>query len=140
MGLVVSSEITVRQIMRTIVSVDLKAKAKEAARLMVDKDIGSLIANRDGLPFGIVTERDLMEKIVAGGADPAKVTVGDVMTAPLATVDASASLIDAARKMVEKNIKRLVVTEHEKIIGIVSQTDLVQALTDFRKLAKLGIA
>ena len=129
-----------RQIMRTIVSVDLKAKAKEAARLMVDKDIGSLIANRDGLPFGIVTERDLMEKIVAGGADPAKVTVGDVMTAPLATVDASASLIDAARKMVEKNIKRLVVTEHEKIIGIVSQTDLVQALTDFRKLAKLGIA
>ena len=138
--MVVSSEITVRQIMRTIVSVDLKAKAKEAARLMVDKDIGSLIANRDGLPFGIVTERDLMEKIVAGGADPAKVTVGDVMTAPLATVDASASLIDAARKMVEKNIKRLVVTEHEKIIGIVSQTDLVQALTDFRKLAKLGIA
>lgn len=140
LGLVVSSDITVRQIMRTIVSVDLKAKAKEAARLMVDKDIGSLIANRDGLPFGIVTERDLMEKIVAGGADPAKVTVGDVMTAPLATVDASASLIDAARKMVEKNIKRLVVTEHEKIIGIVSQTDLVQALTDFRKLAKLGIA
>jgi len=126
--------------MRTIISIDSKAKAKDAARLMVEKGIGSLIANRDGLPFGIVTERDLMEKIVAQGSDPSKVSVGDVMVAPLATIDGSANLIDAARKMVEKQVKRLVVTEHDKIIGIVSQTDLVQTLTDFEKLAKLGMA
>lgn len=134
------AEITVRQIMRTIVSIDLKAKAKDAARLMVEKRIGSLIANRDGLPFGIVTERDLVKKIVAQATDPTKVTVGDIMTAPLATIDASSSLIDAARKMVEKQVKRLVVTEHDKIIGIVSQTDLVQSMTDFQKLAKMGMA
>ena len=134
-----SEKITLRDIMRTIVSIDSKAKAKDAARLMVEKGIGSLIANRDGLPFGIVTERDLMEKIVAEGTDPSKVTVADIMTAPLATIEASASLIDAARKMVEKQVKRLVVTEHEKIIGIVSQTDLVQSMTDFQKLAKLGM-
>jgi signal-transduction protein with cAMP-binding, CBS, and nucleotidyltransferase domain len=125
--------------MRTIISVDSKTKAKEAARLMAEKRIGSLIANRDGLPFGIVTERDLMTKIVAEGADPAKVSVGEIMTAPLATVDASASLVDAARKMVEKQVKRLVVTEHDKIIGIISQTDVVQHLSDFRTLAKLGM-
>jgi signal-transduction protein with cAMP-binding, CBS, and nucleotidyltransferase domain len=125
--------------MRTIISIDCKAKAKEAARMMVQKGIGSLVANRDGLPFGMITERDLMEKIVAPGADPSKVTVEDIMTAPLATIDASASLIDAARKMVEKQMKRLVVTEHDKIIGIVSQTDLVQTMTDFQKLAKMGM-
>jgi signal-transduction protein with cAMP-binding, CBS, and nucleotidyltransferase domain len=134
-----SSGATVSQVMRTIVSVDLKAKAKDAARLMAEKHIGSLIANRDGLPFGIVTERDLMTKIVAQGADPAKVSVGEIMTAPLATIDASASLIDAARKMVEKQVKRLVVTEHDKIIGIISQTDVVQHLSDFRTLAKMGM-
>ena len=134
-----SSEITVRQIMRTIVSVDLKAKAKDAARLMAEKRIGSLVANRDGLPFGIITERDLMEKIVAQGADPTKVTVGEIMTAPLASIEASASLIDAARKMVEKRVKRLVVTERDKIIGIISQTDVVQHLADFRTLAKMGM-
>jgi len=134
-----SSEITIRQLMRTIISIDCKAKAKEAARMMVQKGIGSLVANRDGLPFGMITERDLMEKIVAPGADPSKVTVEDIMTAPLATIDASASLIDAARKMVEKQMKRLVVTEHDKIIGIVSQTDLVQTMTDFQKLAKMGM-
>jgi len=134
-----SSETTVRQIMRTIISVDSKAKAKDAARLMSEKHIGSLIANRDGLPFGIVTERDLMEKIVAQGADPAKVTVSEIMTAPLATIEASSSLIDAARKMVEKRVKRLVVTEHDKIIGIISQTDVVQHLADFKTLAKMGM-
>ena len=135
-----SSNITVLQIMRTIVSVDSKAKAKEAARLMTERRIGSLIANREGLPFGIVTERDLVEKIVAQGADPTKVTVGDIMTVPLATIDASSSLIDAARKMVEKRVKRLVVTEHDKILGIISQTDVVQHLADLPTLAKLGMA
>jgi CBS domain-containing protein len=126
--------------MRTIVSIDLKTKARDAARLMTEKHIGSLIANRDGLPFGIITERDLMEKIVAQGADPTKVTIGEIMTAPLATIDASASLVDAARKMVEKRVKRLVVTEHDNIIGIISQTDVVQHLSDFKTLAKMGMA
>jgi CBS domain-containing protein len=126
--------------MRTIISIDSKAKAREAARLMVERRIGSLIANRDGLPFGIVTERDLVGKIVAAASDPTKITVAEIMTAPLATIDASASLVDAARKMVEKQVKRLVVTEHDKIIGIVSQTDLVQSMLDFQKLAKMGMA
>jgi CBS domain-containing protein len=135
-----ASEITVRQIMRTIVSIDSKAKVKDAARLMVEKGIGSLIANRDGLPFGIVTERDLMEKIAAEGVDPNKMTVSEVMTAPLTTVDADSSIIDAARRMVEKRVKRLVVTDQDKIVGIVTQTDLVSHMTDFQKLAKLGMA
>jgi CBS domain-containing protein len=134
-----SSEVVVRDIMRTIISIDSKAKAKDAARLMVEKGIGSLVANRDGLPFGIVTERDLTEKIVAQATDPSKVTVAEIMTAPLTTIEASASLIDAARKMMEKQVKRLVVTEHDKIIGIISQTDLVQSMTDFQKLAKMGM-
>jgi len=125
--------------MRTIVSVDSKSKVKDAARMMVEKGIGSLIANRDGLPFGIVTERDLMEKIVAQGADPAKITVNEIMTAPLTTIDATASIVDAARRMVEKRVKRLVVTDREKIIGIVSQTDLLQSIIDFKKLAKMGM-
>ena len=134
------SEVTVRQIMRTIISIDSKAKTRDAARLMVDKHIGSLVANRDGLPFGIVTERDMVEKIVAIGTDPSKTSVADIMTAPLVTIDAEAPLIDAARRMVEKQVKRLVVTEHDRIIGIVSQTDLVQSMNDLQKLAKMGMA
>lgn len=131
---------SIRQIMHTILSIDSKSKVKEAARIMVEKGVGSLIANRDGLHFGIITERDLMEKIVAEGVDPAKITVAEVMTAPLTTIDAAASMVDAARRMVEKQVKRLVVTDQDKIIGIVSQTDLVQHMTDFQKLAKMGMA
>ena len=126
--------------MRTIISIDSKAKVKDAARLMVEKGIGSLIANRDGLPFGMVTEHDLMEKIAAEGVDPTKASVSEVMTAPLTSIDASASIIDAARRMVEKQVKRLVVTDQDKIVGLLSQTDLVQHLTDFQKLAKMGMA
>jgi len=77
---------------------------------------------------------------VAGSMDPGKVVVADVMTAPLITIDSAAPLVDAARRMVEKQVKRLVVTEHEKIVGIVSQTDLVQNMSDFQKLAKMGMA
>jgi CBS domain-containing protein len=134
-----SSDTTVRHIMRTIISVDSKTKTKDAARLMLEKRIGSLIANRDGLPFGIITERDFMEKIVGRGADASKVSVGEIMTAPLATIDASSSLVDASRKMVEKQVKRLVVTEHDNIIGIISQTDIVRHLADFQTLAKMGM-
>ena len=135
-----TSVITVRQLMRTIISIDSKAKVKDAAALMVEKRIGSLIANRDGLPFGIITERDLIAKIAAQGVDPSKTTVGEVMTVPLTTIDASANIVDAARRMVEKQVKRLVVTDQDKIVGIVSQTDLVQHLMDFQKLAKMGMA
>ena len=134
-----TSDLTVRELMRTIVSIDSKAKVKDAARMMVEKRIGSLIANRDGLPFGIITERDLVEKIAAEGVDPAKTAVSEVMTAPLTTINASASIIDAARRMVEKRVKRLVVTDQDKIVGIVSQTDLVSHITDFQKLAKMGM-
>jgi len=135
-----SSETTVRDIMRTIISIDSNAKVRDAARMMVDRNVGSVVVNRGGSPFGIVTERDLVRKIVAQGSDPSKLSVADVMTAPLTIIDASASLIDAARKMGEKRIKRLIVTEHDKIIGIVTQTDLVQHTTDFGKLAKMGMA
>jgi CBS domain-containing protein len=125
--------------MRTIISIDSKAKVRDAARMMVERRVGSLVANRDGLPFGMVTERDLTDKIVARAADPSKVTVAEIMTAPLTTIDASSNIMDAARRMVEKQVKRLIVTDHEKIIGIISQTDLVQHMTDFQKLAKMGM-
>ena len=126
--------------MRTIISIDCKAKVRDAAALMVEKRIGSLIANRDGLPFGIVTERDLIGKIAAQGVDLSKMTVSDVMTVPLTTIDASVDIVDAARRMVEKQVKRLVVTDQDKIVGIVSQTDIIHHLMDFQKLAKMGMA
>ncbi len=135
-----NSEIAVRQIMRPIVSIDSKAKARDAARLMVEKHIGSLVANRDGLPFGMVTERDLMKKILVDGGDPSKVTVGDVMIAPLVTIDVSSTAMDAVRRTIEKQVKRLVVTEEKKIVGIVTQTDLIRSLTNFKTLTKLGMA
>lgn len=126
--------------MRSIVSVDVNTKVKDAAKIMVQKAIGSLIINKEGEPFGMVTDMDLVDKIVAAGADPSRVTVGEIMTVPLATIDVDASLVDASRRMVEKQVKRLAVSESGRIVGIVSQTDIVREITDLEKLAKFGIA
>ncbi len=138
-GLGLSSPPKVRELMRPIVSVDISAKVRDAARIMSEKGIGSIIVNKDGRPFGIVTEADLVSRIVAGGADPSKVSVAEVMTAPVATIDIDATLVDASRRMLEKQVKRLCVKDRDQIVGIISQTDIIHALTDLKSLARIGL-
>lgn len=132
-----SREITVKEIMRDIVSVDAGTTVKDAARIMSEKEIGSLVVKKNGAPFGIVTKHILVERIVAEGADPSKIRVEEIMVAPLIKIDAGETLIDLARRMTEKQRKRLVVTDKEKIVGIVSLTDLVEVVASLQQLAKL---
>ncbi len=106
---------------------------------MIDKGIGSVIVTKDGKPFGIVTERDLVEEIVLNSIDPVRATVAEVMVVPLTTIDGNATLVDATRRMLEKQVKRICVTENGEVVGIVSQTDIVHELTDLKRLAKLGM-
>jgi signal-transduction protein with cAMP-binding, CBS, and nucleotidyltransferase domain len=134
-----STTTQVRDIMRPIIAVDIGTRVREAARLMMDRGIGSVIVNKDGKPFGIVTERDLVKRVILDSVDPTRSTVAEVMVAPLTTIDASATLVDATRRMLEKQIKRICVTEKGEVVGIVSQTDIVHELTDLKRLAKLGI-
>ncbi len=138
-GLGLSSPPKVRELMRPIISVDISAKVREAARIMSEKGIGSIIVNKDGRPFGIVTEADLVSRIVAGGADASKVSVAEVMTAPVAAIDIDATLVDASRRMLEKQVKRLCVKDRDQIVGIISQTDIIHALTDLKSLARIGL-
>ena len=88
----------------------------------------------------MVTEHDLMKKILVEGADRSKLAVKDAMIAPLVTIDVSSTVMDAVRRMSEKRVKRLAVTEGEEIVEIVTQTDLIHSLTDFKTLTKLGMA
>ncbi len=76
-------------------------------------------------PIGILTERDLVKKIVAKATDPQAVKVGDVMSSPLVTISPEASLRDAASLMLKSGVKRLPVTSNERLVGIITDTDLV---------------
>jgi CBS domain-containing protein len=123
--------VTVKNITRpNIVSADEKVSVKQAAALMVEHDIGCVVATRLGIPFGMVTERDILKKVTYYAKDPSSVTLDLIMSCPLITIDASAGLGDATLVMTENKIRRLLVTEHGKIIGIFTQRDLQDKVLD----------
>jgi CBS domain-containing protein len=101
----------------------------DAASVMGEKHIGSLVVEADAKPKGIVTERDLLSGILALGRDPAKSKVGSAMSWPLVTIPPDAPIKEAAKIMMQRK-GRLGVMEGEKLIGIVSASDFIRSLPD----------
>jgi CBS domain-containing protein len=95
----------------------------EAARVLADNRISSVVVKDGESVAGIITERDVVH-VVAEGGDPSKVTVGERMTKDLATVERKADLADAARLMGERRIRHLPVVDRGSLSGIVSIRDL----------------
>ena len=113
-----------------VYSVPKEAKVIEAVKLMVDKKIGSVLV-KDGDEFvGIMTERDILSRVVAEQRDYNETAVEEVMSSPLVTIPSTASLGQATDVMTLNGVRRLVVREGEEVIGVVSQRDLVNAIND----------
>jgi len=89
--------------------------------------IGSVIVTNNGRPVGIITERNILQRIVEPGLDPAMVRAKDIMSSPLVTIDANAAVEEAAQIMARKRIKKLPIVEGGKVIGIVSTSDIVRS-------------
>ena len=113
----------------------------EAARIMGEKHIGSLIVLKYDTPVGIITERDLLSEVVGSGIDLEKdLVVGGVsikeekverfMSYPLTTICLTAQIKEAAQMMIEKKIRRLAVFECGKLVGIITASDLIRSLPD----------
>lgn len=102
----------------------------EIAKIMKENEIGSIIIlenSKERHPKGIVTERDLVYKIIAKSIDPKNTFVEEIMSSPLSTVQPEVLVEEAAALMKEKNIKRLPVVNHKKeLVGIISETDLMK--------------
>lgn len=112
-----------------VVVASLSETALEAARLMKEKGIGSIIVVDQGKPVGILTERDFLRKVVAEDLPPSKIYVRDVMSKPLITVDPHDSIKHAARLMVENRIRRLAVVENNVLVGIIVAADFAKQLS-----------
>jgi CBS domain-containing protein len=118
--------IPVRDVMtRPVITADADIDVLTAAKRMASANVGCLIVVSREKPIGILTERDLVKKIVAKAADPQAVKVGDVMSSPLVTISPEANLRDAASLMLKSRIKRLPVTSNGRLVGIITDTDLV---------------
>ncbi len=110
---------------KDIVSVEENESVLKAVEIMLSKNIGSVAVRRKGEIAGILTERDILSRVLAEKRDLEKTKVGEVMSSPLITVDADSSLYKISRKMIENNIRRIFVEENGKIVGLISQQDLV---------------
>lgn len=127
-----SLPIFVREIMTpSVISVEGSSTVSEAAKVMVEREVGSVIVTEAGRPVGILTERDVLKRVVMRGLDPSKTKVKEVMSSPLVTVSADAYITDAGRLMAERNIRRLVVLEGGRMVGVITQKDVCRALNKY---------
>lgn len=121
--------VPVRKIMtRDIQKVDAENTVKEAAKAMKTKKIGCLLVEKDKAIIGIVTETDIVRRLIAEGKDPDKSQVKTIMSSPLLTIDAAKSIIDANDMMDKNNVRHLAVKEDNIIIGVVSSRDMMRPL------------
>jgi len=112
---------------KTVVRGDMSIT--EVARLMAERDIGSVIVSVEGKEVGMLTERDILKKVVAKGLDPTSVTAGQLQTKPLVTISENARLEDAADIMAGRKIRRLpVINKEGEIVGIVTTRTISYAL------------
>lgn len=103
----------------------------DAAKKLTQDNIGAMpICDTDGSLKGIITDRDIVTKVVAQGKDPAKTTVGELAEGKPVTIDANAPVDEAMKKMSENQVRRLPVVDNGKLVGMVSQADLAKALPD----------
>ena len=113
---------------REVNTVDRGATVMAAARIMAaDKDFeGYVIVLQKGKPIGIVTERDLVNKVIAKGRDPSATQITDVMSSPLVTIDPDDDLLKATQVMREQNVRKLVVVRDEIIYGVITDKHVSQ--------------
>jgi len=121
------TEIPVKDVMtRPVIVINSKVDVVRAAKKMFSANVGSLIVVHEDQPVGILTERDIVGKIVAKAKDPTEIEVGSIMSSPLITIRPNTSLSDAARTMLKSGVKRLpVVSPAGGLVGIITDTDLV---------------
>ena len=124
----------VKEIMtKNVVTIEAKKTAFDAALKYREKKVGCLVVEDNGYCVGILTERDLIERVMSKLRNPEQTTVQDIMTTPIRTVYALDSIEKATKIMVEHHIKKLPVISNNAIVGIITITDISQARSELTK-------
>jgi CBS domain-containing protein len=114
---------------KDVVTIAPEASMAEAAEIMGEKHIGSLIVTKYNTPVGIVTERDLLSKVLALEKDPIAQKVETAMSYPLITIGPTAKIKEAAQMMIHKK-SRLAVFDCGRLVGVITASDLIRSLPD----------
>ena len=121
------ARVPVVEIMTTSpVTIPVDATVAEAASLMRDRHVGSLIVVADGRPAGIVTERDVVAKVAAENKSAQATLVRDIMTAPLVAIHPHQEVAEAAKVMAARKIRRLPVIREGELVGMLTENDIIR--------------
>ena len=121
----------IRDIMeKNVITIENDKTAQEAAKIIAEKDISFLVVINDGIPQGVLSESDFVRKVAAEDKKSSGIKVSDIMSYKFRSVDPTTTIEDAVQKMLNKNIRRLLVIDNEKLVGVITQTDLASYLRD----------
>jgi len=113
---------------KNVITVNPNATVKNAAKLMNQHNIGCLIVVGKGKVVGIVTERDILRKIVEASKDPEKTKISEIMSTKLLVAAPNMDVVDAAKMMLQRKIKKLPIVTNKKLVGLVSLTDIARTV------------
>jgi len=116
---------------RKLISVDENDSIYDAVVLMTAENIGAIVITSLKKAVGILTERDLMKKVILEGLDSKNTKVGEVMSSPLITIRSDASIGEATQLMQLRKIRRLLVEDEDRIVGIITQRDLERGTLEY---------
>jgi signal-transduction protein with cAMP-binding, CBS, and nucleotidyltransferase domain len=115
--------------MNELVTIEGSRSVKEASEIMLEKGIGSIVVTEEGSPVGIVTKSDLLGRVIVKCRDPRDCSISEIMSSPLISIDKNTPILDAMRELRNRKVRRLLVSEGGNIVGIVSEYDMINAVT-----------
>lgn len=107
-----------------VITISRDETIMKAIEVMAEKEISCLVITSFGKPTGVITQRDILEKVILEGFKPEENLIGSYMTAELITIERDDDLVVAVNKMMENDVKHLPVVHSKKLVGIVTQTDV----------------
>jgi CBS domain-containing protein len=119
----------VTDVMNEIISIDGESLVVEAAKIMIDNEIGSIIVTEEGIPVGIISESDMLARVIVASQDPTNLLTKKIMSGPLISIEKDSTILDAMRFIRDQDIHQVLIKDNGKVIGIVSEGDLIRAVT-----------
>ncbi len=122
----------VRDVMnKDVTRINARTDVATATKIMVDKGVRcAVVVDDNGKPLGIVTEGSIARKVVRDCKDPGKIKVGEIMSSPLKTIPADATLREASDKLLEEGVNQLYVEENGEIVGLITEHRILKAINE----------
>ena len=121
----------IRDIMeKDVITIENDKTAQDAAKIIGEKDISFLVIMNDGKPQGVLSESDFVRKIAAEDKKASEIKISEIMSYKFRSVGPNTTIEDAIQKMLNNNIRRLLILDNEKLVGVITQTDLASYLRD----------